>query len=140
MESDLPAATVDSFELGHVRGRGVRGVGVRGRGVSRSFNGRSGNSLVLASQKIEEWFDYFVNTWFDGEFQTSVWNHSNTVGPRTNNHIKGYHHKINNWINHPDFHSLINVYKKVDSLMVVDYYKRIRGEKSPKKVNTNEYL
>jgi hypothetical protein len=135
LESGLPAASGNSVELGHARGRCVRGLGVRGRGVRGSFNGRSGNSVVPASQKIEEWFDYFVNTWFEGEFPPSMWNHSNTVGPRTNNHVEGYHHKINNWINkqHPDIYSLINVNKKMDSLMVVDYNKRVCGEKSPKR-------
>ena len=41
-------------ELRHVRGREVRG----------SFNCQTGNSVVPASQKIEVWFDYFVNIWF----------------------------------------------------------------------------
>ncbi len=58
MESGLPAASGNSVELRHVGGRGVRRLGVGG-----SFNGRSGNSVVSASQKI--WFDYFVNTWFE---------------------------------------------------------------------------
>jgi hypothetical protein len=62
-----------------------------------------------ASQKID-------NTWFEGEFLSSLWNHSYTGGPRTNNHVEGYHH--NNWINEqqPDIYSLINVYKKVNGL------------------------
>ena len=42
-------------ELRHVRGREVRG----------SFNCQTGNSVVSASQKFVEWFDYFVNTWFE---------------------------------------------------------------------------
>jgi hypothetical protein len=50
LESGLPAASGNSVKLGHARGRCVRGRGVRG-----SFNGRSGNSVVPASQKIEEW-------------------------------------------------------------------------------------
>jgi hypothetical protein len=32
-------------------------------------------------------------------FPLSMWNHRNTVGPRNNNHVEGYNHKINNWIN-----------------------------------------
>ncbi len=85
-ESGLPAASGNNVELGHVRGGGVRG----------SFNRGTRKSEVPASQQIEEWSDYFVNTKFEGEVPPSMLNHSNTVGPRTNNHVEGYHHKINN--------------------------------------------
>jgi hypothetical protein len=37
---------------------------------------------------------YFNAVWFK-TYPISVWNHYETVGPRTNNHVEGFHSKLN---------------------------------------------
>ena len=49
---------------------------------------------VSNEASLVKFMDYFVNTYFEGIFPVAVWNHFNTVGPRTNNNIEGYHLKL----------------------------------------------
>ncbi|CAF1108369.1 unnamed protein product, partial [Brachionus calyciflorus] len=97
-----PESTREEQPLEVIRGRGRglgRGLG-RGRGeclVSQDWN--------VTKSKLESFFDYVINFWFEGSISYDTWNHSTTNGPRTNNHLEGFHAKVNRWLskNHPTF-------------------------------------
>ena len=83
--------------------------------------------------KLEGFFDYFVNTWFEGSIEYSQWNHSQTEGPRTNNHCEGFHNKINRWNeqSHPNIYSLITLLKVVDCNTEKNFNARLTGTPAP---------
>jgi hypothetical protein len=45
---------------------------------------------------VDNFIDYFESTYLNenGMFPRSIWNHYHTKGPRTNNHVEGYHLKL----------------------------------------------
>jgi hypothetical protein len=57
---------------------------------------------IVASQPVgvhvTKFMDYFVNTYFEGNFSISMWNHYKTVGPRTNNNVEGYNSKLEKFV------------------------------------------
>ena len=48
---------------------------------------------------------------------TANWNHYSTVGPRTTNHIEGWHHKLNNQLHkaHPNLYIIIELLQKTQA-------------------------
>ena len=58
---------------------------------------------------------YFDATWLMGCFLPTLWNHSNTIGPRTNNNVEGFHSKFNRSIGspHPNIYKLIKLFQKI---------------------------
>ncbi|CAF1004023.1 unnamed protein product, partial [Brachionus calyciflorus] len=96
---------------GGARGRGRgRGRGrSRGRGLGRGQNVENSEQLTLEIELnesdicklLENFVAYFVDTWFEGGFDTEIWNHAKTIGPRTNNHVEGFHNRLNKWIRKP---------------------------------------
>jgi hypothetical protein len=52
-------------------------------------------------------------TWEDASHQ-HIWNHFDTDGPRTTNHLEGWHHKLKNHVAHPhpNIFYLINLLKE----------------------------
>ena len=83
----------------------------RGRGRGRGRGGQTEDANLLKSN-LEEFFDYFVKQWFEGSIDYEMWNHATTDGPRTNNHVEGFHFKINSWIdkNHPSVYNLVKFF------------------------------
>lgn len=55
--------------------------------------------------------DYMVETWLEGLFSRTSWNHFDTDGHRTTNHLEGWHHKLNRLTMkaHPNVFELIAV-------------------------------
>lgn len=49
---------------------------------------------------IAEFSDYFQQTWL-GRWTPNFWNHYARTGPRTNNHLEGFHSKLNKCFQHP---------------------------------------
>ncbi|XP_063442112.1 uncharacterized protein LOC134722421 [Mytilus trossulus] len=58
--------------------------------------------------------DYIVLTWLEGRYPQPTWNHHQTEGPRTNNHLEGWHNKLKKRVKtaHPNIFEIINVLKK----------------------------
>ena len=80
--------------------------------------------------KFNLFYNYIRTTWLDGsKFPPALWNHYETIGPRTNNHLEGYNFNINNEIdsNHPNIFSLINTLKELEVLKSMDYVRLIHG-------------
>lgn len=62
--------------------------------------------------------DYVTEQWVDG--QRDVWNHFETVGPRTTNHVEGWHSKINKLVtHHPNIFRFISLIKQEQSFCEV---------------------
>ena len=61
--------------------------------------------------KLDSFIDYFRSTWFD-RFKPILWNHYETIGPRSNNHLEGYNFKINKYIDfiHPKIYNFANTF------------------------------
>ena len=54
------------------------------------------DDLPSYGEKIKKFREYVFNTWItNGSFPVSLWNHFENQGPRTNNHVEGFHSKIN---------------------------------------------
>lgn len=69
---------------------------------------------VQYAAKYRKFTDYFVRTYFEGNFPIKVWNHFHSVGvPRTNNHLEGYNNKLKKFVGlaHPDIYRAIEVFK-----------------------------
>ena len=45
-------------------------------------------------QEIGDYISYFESTWLDGNFPPRTWNYYAFDGPRTNNHLEGWHNRI----------------------------------------------
>ncbi|CAF1103817.1 unnamed protein product [Rotaria sordida] len=63
-------------------------------------------------ENIEGFYDYVTNTWIDDDalFDYVLWNYYNFKSLRTNNHVEGWHHRLNNDLNnvvHPHFYLFI---------------------------------
>ena len=78
-----------------------------------------------------------MNTWIDGNraFDSKIWNHHNTIGPRTNNHVEGVNHKLNEFIDakkHPDIYSLILSLNNLETEAKIQYM-RVKQSNEPQK-------
>ena len=82
--------------------------------------------------------DYVTETWIEGRFSQPTWNHYQTEGPRTNNHLEGWHNKLKKrfGIAHPTIYKLIDEFKKeqaVNEVKIGQYsnggHKRKRAKK-----------
>ena len=63
-------------------------------------------------ENIEDFYDYVTNTWRDDDalFDSVLWNYYDFKSLRTNNHIEGWHHRLNNNLNnvvYPHFYLFI---------------------------------
>ncbi|CAF1110885.1 unnamed protein product [Brachionus calyciflorus] len=63
---------------------------------------------------MNEFLEYFVNTYFEGQFEMELWNHFDTEGPRTNNDIEGYNLKLKNHV----LRAHTDIYKSIESSYV----------------------
>ncbi|CAF0916621.1 unnamed protein product [Brachionus calyciflorus] len=101
-----------------------------------------------SQDKLLEFLNYFERTWINHfVFTPLLWNHFETKGPRTNNHVEGFNHKINNYIdnNHPHVYSAINTLKCLETTVSLNFFKRKNGEitqvpRRPKDIQRDEML
>lgn len=58
--------------------------------------------------------DYVTETWMNGRFSPPTWNHYQTEGSRTNNHLEGWHNKLKKRvkITHPSIYAILKEFKK----------------------------
>jgi hypothetical protein len=63
------------------------------------------------------------------------WNHFDNVGPRTNNHVEGFHYKLGEYIDnsHPNIYSLIETFKNIEMSCIVNYLQRKNGDATQSK-------
>ena len=51
-------------------------------------------------ENIEDFYCYVTNTWIDDDslFDSVLWNYYDFKSLRTNNHVKGWYHRLNNTV------------------------------------------
>ncbi|CAF0829701.1 unnamed protein product [Brachionus calyciflorus] len=85
------------------------------------------------NNKLDEFLEYFVNTYFEGQLEMDLWNHFDTEGPRTNNDIEGYNLKLKNHVSraHPDIYKSIEVFQVQETTSFVKYKHALDGKPAP---------
>ena len=60
---------------------------------------------------------YFDQTWMNGQFSYHQWNYFNYIGPRTNNHVEGWHSRLSKVVGkpHPNVYELVDVIKREEA-------------------------
>ncbi|VDI04710.1 Hypothetical predicted protein [Mytilus galloprovincialis] len=60
--------------------------------------------------------DYVTEYWVEG-YNRQHWNHFSNEGPRTNNHLEGWHSKLKKHVNHahPNIYIMIEILKKTQA-------------------------
>lgn len=78
--------------------------------------------------------DYVVTNWLEGPLSVVQWNHADTEGHRTNNHLEGWHRKLNNQVKkaHPNIYEFINHLRKIQASNEVKMIQYNAGGKRPK--------
>jgi len=94
-----------------------------------------GNADIDQHQMIQitTFTDYVTTNWV--ETNRHIWNHYETRGPRTTNHLEGWHAKIKRQIqqSHPNVFSLIGHLKQVQSVNEVTMIQLAAGGPPPPK-------
>ena len=79
------------------------------------------------NDKIDLFISYYRSTWLSESslFPPKIWNHFDTVGPRTNNHVEGFNFKLNTYsfCKHPNVYVLINLLKEMESTISRNHIK-----------------
>jgi len=80
---------------------------------------------------LEKFLDYVVETWIENNnHPISMWNHYNNLDdPRTNNHIEGYHLRLDKFIvnKKPNIWYFIEQIKKEESTYSLNFTRLERG-------------
>ena len=65
-------------------------------------------------------------------FPPSIWNHYETIGPKTNNHVEGLNFKLNQYsfCSHPNIYQLIELFRQMETNISKKYIKRVKGVRS----------
>ena len=66
-----------------------------------------------ADDRVAQFKHYFEETWLNGHYHISEWCVWGDDGPRTNNHVEGWHDKINRPAgkSHPNIYELVELFK-----------------------------
>lgn len=74
------------------------------------------------NEKLLQVKKYFEHTWFSSNsiFSLNMWNHFNNLNRKTNNHLEGWHNKINRNLTekHPNIYKLLNIIKTEQSASI----------------------
>ncbi|RNA07258.1 hypothetical protein BpHYR1_013612, partial [Brachionus plicatilis] len=95
---------------------------------------------VILDSDILKFIKYFVNTWLQGKYGFS-WNHFDNNGPRTNNHLEGYHSKLSSIPSSKSNNVLtfINMIKKSASQVHSEFHANERNPiAEPKQLSKNK--
>ena len=85
-------------------------------------------------EKLERYAAYFDETWFDGHFRPRMWNYYRHYGPRTNNHLEGWHNRMKRLSRkaHPNLNEVLELFQReqaaseVTILQLVELTNKIR--------------
>ena len=67
--------------------------------------------------QVDQLIAYFDHTWLNGQFPCRSWNYFDHPGPRTNNHVEGWHSRMNKVVGkpHPNIYELVDVIKREEA-------------------------
>lgn len=102
--------------------------------------------LTICAEKpdnsiLEQFMDYVLATWIGDDeentakFSRVMWNHRNNFGPRTTNHIEGWHNCLNRAISksHPNLFEFINSIKEQQANFERDVIMLDAGHNPPRR-------
>ncbi len=72
------------------------------------------HSVLFAWCACAQFIEYFEETWLNGQYHVSEWSVWDEDGPRTNNHVEGWHNKMNKLAgkSHPNIiYELVDLFK-----------------------------
>ena len=68
------------------------------RQLQREVSYFTSNAIVKSTEPdvphVQDFNEYFDSTWMNGQYPIKMWDFFKYDGPRTNNHIEGYHTRL----------------------------------------------
>ena len=66
------------------------------------------------NSKVQNYADYFDETWINGQFRPRMWNYYAHSGPRTNNHLEGWHNRMKRIARkaHPNLYEVLELFQR----------------------------
>ncbi len=111
---------------------------------------------IQDGSRIKDFVEYFLHNWMfdENKFPINMWNHHMNYGPRTNNHLEGWHHTLNRKCGspHKNIYEFIRILKEEQQkfeakILMLDASKSPTKPKKKYKLNnesiirlTNQYL
>ncbi len=92
--------------------------------------------MITKQDKIDDFLRYFYSQWMAiSALSLRDWNHYDNVGPRTNNHVEGFHSKLGDYIDNslPNIYSLVETFKNIEMSCLINYLKRKNGDSTQSK-------
>lgn len=85
--------------------------------------------------RIEEFNAYFEKTWMKGQYPLAMWNFFKHDGPRTNNHVEGYHARLKKMAGkpHPNIFEVVELFSSEEAASLVHIMQMHSGQKPPKR-------
>ena len=92
--------------------------------VVEAFNEMIFNKPI-GNANIHAFLDYYSRTWLSTLYPLALWNHHDTIGPRTNNHVEGENAGLNRFVNTEKLsvYLLIECLKDIESQVAIKYFK-----------------
>ena len=84
---------------------------------------------------VGEFTDYMDRTWINGTFKPELWNVFDSNGPRTNNHLEGWHNRLNSFLGrrHPNIYQLMAFITKEQAVIDIEILQLHSGALAPPK-------
>ena len=78
--------------------------------------------------------DYFDRTWMNGQYPIEMWNFFKYDGPRTNNHVEGYHTRLMRKAGkiHPNIFEVVELFSQEEAASLVSILQLQSGQPAPK--------
>ncbi|KAJ8322426.1 hypothetical protein KUTeg_000022 [Tegillarca granosa] len=86
-------------------------------------------------RSVVDFSDYVTETWVENN--CPMWNHYETEGPRTTNHLEGWHHKLNNQMHraHPYIIKLLQTFQSANEIKIIQLAAGGKKRKKEKQVS-----
>jgi hypothetical protein len=86
------------------------------------------------SPEVTKFADYVTETWVEGQ-SFSTWNHFDTEGPRTTNHVEGWHGKVNKICRHahPNIYAMLTLLQSMQATNEAKMIQLVAGGKVRKR-------
>ena len=84
--------------------------------------------------RIREFNDYRFTTWVTG-FPIEMWNYFRYDGPRTNNHVEGFHNRLKKKAGkaHPNLYEIVDLFSQEEASTSVHMLQVQAGQPAPKR-------
>ena len=65
-------------------------------------------------ERVESFAIYIDQTWMNGNFRPRMWNYYAHTGPRTNNHLEGWHNRMKRILRkaHPNLYEILELFQR----------------------------